>query len=425
MRLLIKGGRIIDPAQNIDKVGDVLLENGKIAALEDNIPPQDVGVIDAAGLIVCPGLKDMHTHLREPGQEHKETIATGAAAAVQGGYTAICAMPNTNPVADNQSVISLVRQRGQQADLARVYPIGAITKGSQGKELTEMGDLVAAGAIAVSDDGVPVASASVMRRALEYAQLFGIPVISHAEDKEMAAKGVMHEGEWSTKLGLAGIPALAEDMAVIRDILLAEATGGKLHLAHISTAGAVEMVRQAKQRGVKVTAEAAPHHFSLTHQAVQGYDTSTKVNPPLRGAADVEAVKNGLADGTLDVIATDHAPHASEEKDVEYDLAPFGLIGLETALPLVVTKLVEPGIISWTQAIRCLSTNPAGILRIGGGTLTVGGQADITIINAQLEQQVDSGTFYSKGRNTPFNGWPLKGWAQYTIVNGRVIYQRN
>ncbi len=425
VKLLIKGGRIVDPSQGIDKSGDILISEGQITAVEDKIAPAtDMRQIDAWDFIVCPGLIDMHTHLREPGQEHKETIASGAAAAVSGGYTAVCAMPNTDPVADNQAVIAFVKERGMLAGLARVYPVGAITKGSQGEELAEVNDLVSAGAVALSDDGQPVMNAAVMRRALEYAKPFGITIISHAEDKDLSSGGVMHEGEMSTRLGLAGIPALAEELAVIRDILLAEAAGGRLHLAHVSTAGAVEMVRQAKKRGIAVTAEAAPHHFTLTHRAVAGYHTSAKVNPPLRTPGDAEAVIQGLADGTLDAVATDHAPHSQEEKDVEFDLAPFGMIGLETALPLVVTKLIKPGHMDWSRAVSLLSANPARILNLPGGTLKPESVADITIINPELEQEVDSGKFKSKSRNTPYEGWVLQGWAEYTIVGGKVVYRR-
>ncbi|MBO8168141.1 MAG: dihydroorotase [Thermoanaerobacteraceae bacterium] len=425
MKLLIRGGRIVDPAQDMDRVGDVLVDHGKIAAVGDVIEPAgDMQVIDAKGMVVTPGLIDMHVHLREPGQEHKETIETGTRAAAAGGFTAVCAMPNTEPVMDNYSVVHYVREKGRQAGYARVYPVGAITKGLQGKELTELADLISAGVVAVSDDGRPVSNAAVMRRALEYAKPFKLPIVSHAEDRDLSGDGVMHEGTVSTKLGLNGIPAAAENVAVARDILLAEATGGKLHLAHISTARAVELVRQAKQRGVPVTAEATPHHFTLTHEAVVGYDTSTKVNPPLRSQEDVEAVIAGLKDGTIDAIATDHAPHAEEEKDVEYDLAPFGLIGLETALPLVVTKLIEPGILSWKQAVSLMSTNPARILNLPGGTLKVGSPADITVINPELRQVVSRDKLVSKAKNTPFAGWSLQGWTEYTIVGGSIVYRR-
>jgi len=423
--LLIKGGRIIDPANNLDKIGDILIDQGKIAAVGDTVEPtEDMQILDVKGMIVTPGLIDMHVHLREPGQEYKETIESGVKAAVAGGFTAVCPMPNTLPVMDTYSIVSYVKSKGHALGLAKVFPIAAITKESLGKELAEMADLQEAGAVAFSDDGMPVMNPAIMRRAFEYARPLAVPIISHSEDKHLAEDGVMHEGLMSTKLGLKGIPAAAEEVAVARDLLLAETTGGKLHLAHISTARSVEMVRLAKKRGINVTAEATPHHFTLTDADVVDYNTNTKVNPPLRIAKDREAVIEGLRDGTIDVIATDHAPHAIEDKDVEYDLAPFGLIGLETALPLVVSKLIDSGRLNWMQVVAALSTNPARILNLAGGTLSISSEADITVINPELVRTVDSSKFASKAKNTPFEGWTLKGWVEYTLVNGKVVYRR-
>ncbi|MQL52954.1 amidohydrolase family protein [Desulfofundulus thermobenzoicus] len=424
-KLLIKGGRVIDPLAGKIITADILIADGKIAAVGSGIPAGEGAVMDVTGKLVAPGLIDMHVHLREPGFEAKETIETGSRAAARGGFTAVACMPNTNPVADNEAVISYIRSRTQEAGLVKVHPIGAITRGSRGEELTEMAALKEAGAVALSDDGRPVASAAVMRRAMQYARMVGLPIISHCEEPSLSKGGAVHEGYMSTLLGLPGIPAAAEEIMVARDIILAEDTGCPLHIAHVSTAGSVRLIREAKARGVPVTAEVTPHHFTLTDRAVAGYDTGTKVNPPLRTEEDVAALKEALADGTIDVIATDHAPHTVEEKDVEYQLAPFGLVGLETALGLVWTELVEPSILSPVEAIRKLTVNPARILGLPAGTFQVGADADITVIDPELEEVVDPAAFASKGRNTPFAGRRLKGLPAATIVRGKVVYNRS
>ncbi len=418
MNLLIKNGHVIDPANRINEKLDILVSGGKIASVSKpgSIPGNGAQIIDALGKLVVPGLIDMHVHLREPGFEYKETIATGTAAAKAGGFTSVCCMPNTNPVNDNRSVTEFLLSQGRGA-AAWVFPIGAITKGSKGEELAEMGELRSAGCFAVSDDGKPVMNAAVMRRALEYSKIFDMLVISHCEDTALVAKGVMNEGIISTELGLRGIPRVAEDVMTARDIALAELTGGRLHIAHVSTAGSVRMLRGAKARGVKVTAETCPHYFSLTDEAVRGYNTMAKMNPPLRIADDVDAIKQGLRDGTLDVIATDHAPHAADEKTGEFDYAPFGIVGLETALGLTL-KLVQEDVLPLAEAIRKLTANPAGILKIDKGSLSAGSDADVTIIDLDLEWIVNASEFKSKSRNTPFNGWKLKGRAVQTIVGG-------
>jgi dihydroorotase len=420
MNILIKNGHVIDPANNVDEKLDILLSEGKIARLgkPGSLPANDAQTIDAAGRLVVPGLIDMHVHLREPGFEYKETIATGTAAAKAGGFTSVCCMPNTNPVNDNRSVTEFMLSQARDAG-ARVYPIGAITKGSKGEELAEMGELRSAGCFAVSDDGRPVANAAIMRRALEYSKIFDMLVISHCEDTTLAAKGVMNEGVVSTELGLRGIPRAAEDVMTARDIALAELSGGRLHIAHVSTSGSVRLIRDAKSRGVKVTAETCPHYFSLTEEAVRGYNTLAKMNPPLRTAEDAAAIKQGLRDGTIDVIATDHAPHAADEKSGEFDYAPFGIVGLETALGLTLNLVCE-GALSLVEAIRKLSVNPAALLKIGKGTLSAGADADITIIDPNLEWTVKASEFKSKSKNTPFDGWKLKGRAMQTIVAGRI-----
>jgi dihydroorotase len=420
MNILIKNGHVIDPANKIDGKRDILVSNGKIAKLgkPGSLSADGSPVIDAAGRLIVPGLIDMHVHLREPGFEYKETIATGTAAAKAGGFTSVCCMPNTNPVNDNRSVTEFLLSQARDAS-ARVYPIGAITRGSKGEELAEMGELHAAGCVAVSDDGRPLMNASLMRRAMEYSKIFDTLIISHCEDSTLSNNGVMNEGGISTELGLRGIPRSAEDVMTARDISLAELTGCRLHIAHVSTSGSVHLVREAKKRGVRVTAETCPHYFSLTEEAVRGYNTMAKMNPPLRTADDVAAIRQGLKDGTIDVIATDHAPHGMDEKSGEFDYAPFGIVGLETALGLTL-KLVEEDVMTTAEAIGKLTLNPAAVLKIEKGTLSVGADADITLIDPNVAWTVDSSQFKSRSRNTPFNGWQLKGRAVQTIVGGRI-----
>jgi dihydroorotase len=420
MNILIKNGHIIDPANKIDDKLDVLISDRRIVRLgkPGSLTTDGAQLVDAAGKLVIPGLIDMHVHLREPGFEYKETIATGTAAAKAGGFTSVCCMPNTNPVNDNRSVTEFILSQAKDA-LARVFPIAAITKGSTGEELTEMAELHAAGCLAISDDGKPVMNAGIMRRAMEYSRIFDLLVISHCEESSLSGKGVMNEGAVSTELGLRGIPRAAEDVMTGRDIALAELTGCRLHIAHVSTAGSVDLIRSAKARGVKVTAETCPHYFTLTEESVRGYNTMAKMNPPLRTAGDVAAVKKGLQDGTVDVIATDHAPHALDEKSGEFDYAPFGIVGLETALGLTL-KLASEGVLTLTQTIAKMSLNPATVLKLDKGTLTAGADADITIIDPDLEWVVDASQFKSRSRNTPFGGWKLKGKAMQTIVGGRI-----
>jgi dihydroorotase len=423
--LLLKGGRVIDPSRNADDVADVLLVDGRIAAVGRNVgTPDGADVLDVQGRVVAPGLVDVHVHLREPGQEDLETIATGSASAVAGGFTSICAMPNTDPVCDNQGVVGFVIAQAQRAAKARVYPIGAVTLGQKGQQLAEFGELVGAGAVAVSDDGKPVATAHMMRTALEYAKTFGIPVADHCEDMSLAAGGAMHEGIVSTRMGLKGIPAAAEEVMVARDILLAELTGGHVHLCHMSTRGSVELIRRAKERGIRVTAEACPHHFSLTHEACVGYNTNAKMNPPLREPEDVEAIREGLKDGTIDCVATDHAPHHYDAKEREFDDAPNGIIGLETALGLSITELVGRGLLTLPQLLYRMSTAPARIFNLPAGTLATGAPADLVVIDPGVKWTVRPETFLSKSRNTPFAGRELTGRAELTIVRGQVAFRR-
>ena len=424
-RLLLKGGRVVDPARNVDEVLDLLIEDGKIAQIEPRLSAKGVEVVDLDGLVVAPGFIDLHTHLREPGREDKETIATGTRAAAMGGFTAVCAMPNTDPINDNAGITRAILEKAATQGLVRVYPIGAITRGSRGEELSEYGDLRGAGCVAVSDDGRPVASARVMRRALEYAKALDLTVIDHCEEPTLAEKACMNEGPISTLLGLRGAPAAGEAIMVERDVMLAELTGGKVHIAHISAALSVDAVRRGKARGVKVTAEACPHHFVLTDQVVKDteYDTSTKMNPPLRSEPDRAAVVEGLRDGTIDCIATDHAPHTVDDKRVEYDQAAFGIVGLETAVALSFDRLVVPGHIDVRGLVRLLSTNPARILGLPGGTLTTGGPADVTVLDPAKKKTVDPNRFATKGRNTPFGGLSLKGWPVMTIVGGNVVFR--
>lgn len=429
MALLIKGGTVLDPGRFHGRA-DVLIENGVITAIipmdgksRQQAPTSsgDVAVLEAAGKLVVPGFVDLHVHFREPGFEYKETIQSGAAAAVAGGFTTVCCMPNTTPVNDSQSVTEFILDRARAAGLANVYPIGAITKGSEGLELAEIGELRAAGCVAISDDGKPVTNSAVMRRAMEYARAFDCPVVDHCEDTALVDGGCMNEGVVSTELGLPGIPAAAEEVMVARNIMLAELTGARLHLPHVSTVGSVRLVREAKQRGIAVTAEACPHHFTLTEEAVRGYDTHAKMNPPLRTWEDVQAIKAGLRDGTIDLIATDHAPHAAHEKQLEFVDAPFGVIGLETAFPLTLA-LVEEGTLSLEQAIAKLTVEPARVFGLRKGTLAPGADADVAIVDPDESWQVDPGRSYSKSRNTPFAGWKVKGRVSATIVAGRTVW---
>jgi dihydroorotase len=423
--ILIRGGRVIDPSRGTDGVADVYLADGEIGSVGRNIgKPDDALVIDATGKIVAPGLIDVHVHLREPGQEDLETVASGAMAAAAGGFSAVCAMPNTDPVTDNQAAVGFIVSQAQRAGKARVYPIGAISLGQKGQQLAEFGELVGAGAVAVSDDGKPVVSSHLMRTALEYARTFAIPVADHCEDPTLSAGGAMHEGIVATRLGLKGIPAAAEEIMVARDILLAEHTGGHIHLCHMSTRGSVELIRRAKEKGLRVTAEACPHHFTLTHEQCEGYNTNAKMNPPLREPEDREAIRQALRDGTIDVICTDHAPHHYDAKEREFDDAPNGIIGLETALGLAITELVEPGLLTLCDLVNRMSTMPARIFSLPGGTLTAGAPADVTIADPKASWIVNPDEFFSRSRNTPFGGRRLTGRAEVTIVRGQVVYQR-
>ncbi|MFN8545692.1 MAG: dihydroorotase [Candidatus Binatia bacterium] len=423
-RLLIAGGTVVDPIAGTAVPGDVLLEDGRIAATgaPGSLGGEDRRLIDATGLLVLPGLVDMHVHLREPGFEYKETITTGVRAALAGGFTAVACMANTSPVNDNGAVTEYIIERARMAGGAHVYPIGAVSHGLQGERLAEIGEMQRAGIVAVSDDGMPIMDAGLMRRALEYAQLFDLPVIVHEEDRDLACGGVMHEGEVSLRLGLRGVPAAAEEVMVARDIALAELTGGRLHVAHISTAGAVALVRAGRARGVRVSAEASPHHLFLTDDAVAGYDTNAKMAPPLRTKADVAALREALADGTVEAIATDHAPHHQDEKDCEFDQAANGVVGLETALPLAL-RLVAEGVLDLPRLAARMSSGPARILGVPGGTLAPGAPADLTLVDAARRWLVVPRSFRSKSRNTPFAGWEMTGRATMVLVGGRVVYE--
>ena len=423
MKFLLKNGRVVDPAAGRDGEFDVLIENGRIAKVGKSLPVDGARVIDVPkGFIVAPGLIDIHVHLREPGQEHKETIATGSLSAVTGGFTAVACMPNTTPVNDSAGITQFILKRAAEVNLARVYPIGAVSVGSMGEQLTEIGDLKAAGCVAITDDGKPVNTALLMRRALEYASMFKMPVIEHCEDPTLKADGVAHEGAVAAMLGLKGIPSVAESIMAERDISLAELTGGHVHIAHMSVRETLRAVRAGKSRGVKVTCEVTPHHFTLTDDALRGYDTNTKMNPPLREELDRLAMIEGLRDGSIDVIATDHAPHHADEKALEFDRAPFGIVGLETAIPLCVAKLVQPGIIGWPRLIELLSASPARVLGLPGGTLADGAPADITVIAPDAPVTVRASELVSKSKNTPFDGWTLTGAAAATFVGGRPVF---
>ena len=423
----VKGGEVVDPRRGTKRALDIVIRKGKI---EGMLPPGDFSpssdtelhIIDASGMMVTPGLIDMHVHFREPGEEYKETIASGSQAAAAGGFTAVACMPNTNPINDSRSVTEFVLERARKANLVRVYPVAAISKGLKGESLTEFGDLKNAGAVAVSDDGRPVTNTELMRRAIEYAWFFHLPVISHCEDLDLSNKGVMHEGSISTRLGLRGIPAASEEIMVVREILLAKLTGYPVHISHVSTEGSVKFIKQAKEEGIPVTAETAPHYFSLDHTAVIDFDSNAKMYPPLREPKDVEALKRGLSEGVIDVIATDHAPHSPLEKDVEFDKAAFGIIGLETALPLTLA-LVREGVMDLPMAIAKLSYNPASILNIKGGIIEEGKEADLTIIDPNREYVIKRDSFRSKGHNSPFIGFRMKGKAVITMVGGRVVWK--
>ena len=421
--VLIRGGRVIDPARQVDGVTTVLLMHGVVAEVGDDIGRPDGAIeLDASGLVVAPGLVDVHVHLREPGQEDRETIATGARSAVAGGFTGICAMPNTDPVIDNQGAVGFVKAKGEAAGLARVYPIGCISVGQQGERLAEFGEMVGAGAVAVSDDGHPVMSSQLMRNALEYARTFGIPVADHCEDMPLARGGAMHEGIVSTRLGLKGIPAAAEEIHVARDCILAELTGGHVHLCHMSTRGSVVLIRRAKEKGLPVTAEAAPHHFALTHERVGDYDTNAKMNPPLREAEDRDAIREALADGTIDCIATDHAPHHYDAKEREFDDAPNGIIGLETALSIGLQQLVRPGTLTLSALIERMSSAPARLWHLPGGSLVRGTPADVVVFDPEATWTVDPERIRSRSRNSPWLGEQLPGVVRWTIVGGRIVH---
>lgn len=423
MKLLVKGGRIIDPENGIDAVMDLLIEDGIVARVGKNLKSKADETVDASGKLVCPGFIDMHVHLREPGCEYKEDIASGTRAAAAGGFTTVCCMPNTDPVIDNIAVVRFIKERAQHSGMVNVIPIGSITKQQKGQELSEYADLLAAGCMAFSDDGKPVSSAGVMRNALEYVKMFDVPLLVHCEDMNLVSDGQMHEGYYSTYYGLKGIPAEAEEVMVARDIILARLTGSRVHFCHVSAMGALEQIRQAKAAGLSVTCEATPHHLTLSDKILGDYDTDCKVNPPLRSEAHIEALRAALLDGTVDCIATDHAPHNLESKDCEWNLASNGISGLETAVAVIMDQLVSRGLLDLESMVRLFTTGPAEIMGLAKGGLTPGDAADVTIIDPEAEKTVDPQQFYSKGKNTPYKGMRLKGWPWLTIVAGKIVYR--
>ncbi len=424
MNWLLKGGRVVDPASGTDGVKDVLVRDGYIARVGENLPAENASVLEMKGKVVAPGFIDMHVHLREPGREDEETMETGSGAAAAGGFTSIAVMPNTDPWNDCQSVTEYIVSQARRRAVVNVFPIGCISKQGKGEELAEIGDMVKSGAVAVSDDGRPVASGLLMRMALEYTKIFGITVIDHCEERTLSAGGVMHEGYYSTVLGLKGIPASSEEVMVARDLVLSEMTGGRIHIAHLSTRGSLEQVRRARKRGIRVTAEVTPHHFALTDAAVaeSEYDTNTKMNPPLRPEEDRKALLEGLADGTVDAIGSDHAPHNAIEKDAEFDHAPFGIVGLETSVPIALDRLYHGGVIDLPRLVALYTTGPAGILNLDRGTLAAGKPADITVLDLEREVTVDLSTQRTKSRNAPYQGWRLKGAPILTLVGGRIAF---
>lgn len=423
MKLLIKNGRVIDPASGTDDTLDILIERGKIVDIKTKIDGDGPKIIDASRLVVAPGFIDIHTHLREPGQEDKETIHTGSLAAAKGGFTSIACMPNTTPVNDNRGIIEYILSEAKKSAVVNIFPIGAVTKGQKGEELTDMADMVDAGAVAFSDDGYPIMNNYLMRRTLEYSKLLNILIIDHCEDKNLSSGGVMHEGYYSYLLGLTGIPSFSEEIMVSRDIILAEKTDARIHIAHLSVKGAAELVREAKKKKLKVTAEVTPHHLFLTDASLESFDTNLKVNPPLRTKDDVQALIEAVKNGVVDVFVTDHAPHTLDDKEVELDQAPFGINGLETAVSLFLDKLVNKNIISLQKFIEMISTNPALILGLENkGKICIGADADLTILNLHKEIVVDVNRFKSKSRNNPFHGWKLKGAPEMTIVGGKIVY---
>jgi dihydroorotase len=425
MKILIKNGRVIDPLNKIDDGLDVLIENDRIREVSKNIKANGAELVDSKGKIVAPGLVDMHSHLREPGREDEETLFTASRAAVKGGFTSICAMPNTTPPCDNQGVVGFISSEGKRIGLCNIYVIGTITKDRKGQEISEIGELKNAGVVALSDDGSPVEDSEIMRRALEYAAMFNLPIISHCEDKALSKDGVMNEGFISTALGLRGIPGISESTRVARELELCGMTKGKLHIAHVSTKRSIELIRDAKKRGLDVTCETCPHYFTLTDEAVKvsGFDTNTKMNPPLRTEEDLKAVIEGLMDGTIDCIATDHAPHTEDEKDTDFDSAPFGIIGLETALSLTIMELVDKKVLDWSALIGKISLNPSKILGLNKGSLSVGSDADVVVIDPAKEWKVARANLESKSKNTPFLGKVLKGMAVVTITDGKIVYR--